>query len=144
MTTATREPTLDQLELATALIAENETETVPALSIQPSEWTDSSLARQTPMSANQPSQFFERLLTAIIASMGLAVYVAAPLTQSHASLSQPHPSANQSHGIVHLFKHHQSRLEQATANFISQSSEATSELSEEIDLYGQSQTPSKE
>ena len=141
MATVILESTLDQAELAAAAISENETETIPSLSVESSELTGSNAAMQPTMDAHQSFKFFERALTAVIASMGLAVYVAAPPAPSHATLRHPHSSAYQSHRVVSLVKQPQSLSEQATADLISHSSEAASEVSDGIYLYGQSQTP---
>ena len=54
--------------------------------------------------ANQSFKFIERSLRAIIASMGLAIYVAASPASSYATLSQPRPSAQLNHRFASLVK----------------------------------------
>ena len=134
------DPTLDPFELSAASISEADTDPVQASRIQSAERTDTSIAVLPSMKANQSSRFFERLLTAVIASVGLAVYAAVPSTSSHSNINQPHPSAYPNDKGVRLVQPPQSQPEQTTPYLISQSSKVASEVLEGIHLYGQSQT----
>ena len=91
--------------------------------------------------ANQSLKFFERSLRAIIASMGLAVYVAAPSAPSYPIPNQTHESAYSSLRAASLVKQPKPLSKSAIAHLISSVPEAISEIGDGVYLYGQSQMP---
>ena len=84
------------------------------------------------MAANQSFKFFERSLKAIMASMGLAIYVAAPSAPSYATPSHPRPSAYPSYGTVNLVKQPKSLSKSVIAHLISPVPEAISEMADGV------------
>ena len=133
-------PTLHSSELSDDSISEADTEPVQASCIPSAEGTDTSVAILPSMKPDQSARFFERLVTAVIASVGLAVYAAVPSTSSHSNINQSHPSAYPNHEGVRLVQPPQAQPYQTTPYLVSHSSKVASEVLEGINLYGQSQT----
>ena len=141
MTTSIQETTLQPLELADASISKIEPAIAQSNCKESSESADVQVAMQNPIGATRSSRFFERLITSVIASVGLAVYVATPPIPATSDLSQPNPAIHQSPGSIRQVKVPQFQPEQGTAHLISHSFEVTSTLLDGAYLYGQSQPP---
>ena len=91
--------------------------------------------------ANHSFKFFERSLKAIIASMGLAIYVAAPSAPSYATPSPARASAHSNLRSASLVKQPKPLSKSTIVHLISSVPEAISEVRDGVYLYSQSQTP---
>ncbi len=82
--------------------------------------------------ANQSFNFFDRSLKAVIASIGLAIYVAAPSAPSYATPSPARASAHSNLRSASLVKQPKPLSKSTIAHLISSLPEAISEMGDGV------------